>query len=212
MMTSYVLARVLIASGLTALIGITAVVHFGRPLGQSVPTQAEANALPSVQSVWTEVEANAPPSVQVVRSGPDRHNASIPVQDAPSENRPPTTVAAAPLQGPASVAQPAVTEWTMATGSLAAQAPTADVLAPAPAPLAQPAPATRVEAPVPSTSSDPRRVNINTASVNELNGLGGRLGKAIIRRRPYRSIEDLVSKRILTRAAFNRIKDRIVAR
>ena len=212
MMTSHVLARVLIASGLTALIGITAVVHFGRPLVQSVPPQAEANALPSVQSVWTEVEASAPPSVLVVRSAPDRLSASIPAQDTPSATRPPATVAATPLQDPAPAAQPAVTERTMATGSLAAQAPTADVLAPAPAPLAQPTPATRVEAPATSTSSDPKRVNINTASVNELNGLGGRLGKAIIRRRPYRSIEDLVSKRILTRAVFNRIKDRIVAR
>jgi DNA uptake protein ComE-like DNA-binding protein len=60
--------------------------------------------------------------------------------------------------------------------------------------------------------SDPKRVNINTASVDELNELGGRYGKAIIRRRPYQSIEELVSKRTLNRTAFNRIKDRIAVR
>ena len=181
MMSSHVLARVLILTGLTALIGITVVVHFGTPLGQSVPTEAEAKA---------------PPSVQVVPPGPDGPSAFSPVQDTASPSQPPVTVAA---------------RWIMTTGSLAVQTPPAGVLAPAPAPPAQPTPATRVEAPAPSTWSDPKRVNINSARVDQLKRLGGQFGKAIIRGLPYGSIDELVSKRILKRAVFNRIKSQLAA-
>ena len=55
----------------------------------------------------------------------------------------------------------------------------------------------------------PERVGINTASADELNRLGGRFGRAIIARRPYGSVDDLVSKRVLTRSAFSQIKDRV---
>ncbi len=59
---------------------------------------------------------------------------------------------------------------------------------------------------------DAQLVDINTASVEELNRLGGRFGKAIIRGRSYVSIDELVSRRILTRAVFGQIKDQITAR
>ena len=58
---------------------------------------------------------------------------------------------------------------------------------------------------------DPARVDINTASVEELNRLGGRFGRAIIAGRPYASIDDLVSKRVLSRSTFSQIKDQITA-
>ena len=51
--------------------------------------------------------------------------------------------------------------------------------------------------------------NINTASADDLNRLGGRFAKAIIRRRPYGSVDELVSKRVLTRSTFSQIKDQI---
>ncbi len=227
MMTRHVLARVLILSGLTALIGIAAVVHFARPLGQSVSTETEAKAPSLVQSVWTEVEANAPPlvqnvwtvaeanapsSVQVLPSGPDGHSPSNSVQDTPSPTQSPATIVATSPQETAPVTRPAITERTMATGSLAAQAPTAGVLAPAPASFARPIRATRVEAPAPSTSPDPTRVNINRASVEELNRHSGQLGKAIVQDRPYRSVDDLIPQRIVKRTVFSRIKGRIAAR
>ena len=63
--------------------------------------------------------------------------------------------------------------------------------------------------PVGSTTSKRELIDINTASANDLNRLGGRFGKAIIAGRPYRSIDELVSKRVLTRSAFSQIKDRI---
>jgi DNA uptake protein ComE-like DNA-binding protein len=55
------------------------------------------------------------------------------------------------------------------------------------------------------------RVDINTASVEELNRLGGRFGRAIVAGRPYASTDELVSKRVLTRSTFSQIKDQITA-
>ena len=57
-------------------------------------------------------------------------------------------------------------------------------------------------------------VDLNTASVEQLNSLrgGGRIGRAIIRGRPYASAEDLIKKRVLTRAAYDAIKDQVTVR
>jgi DNA uptake protein ComE-like DNA-binding protein len=57
-------------------------------------------------------------------------------------------------------------------------------------------------------------VNLNTASLEDLNRLsgGGLIGRAIIRGRPYTSPEDLLKKEVLSRAVYNRIKDQVAAR
>ena len=67
-----------------------------------------------------------------------------------------------------------------------------------------------VAAAAPST----RLINLNTASAEELNKLrgGGMIGRAIIRGRPYTSVEDLLAKRVLSRAAYQRISDQVAAR
>ena len=44
--------------------------------------------------------------------------------------------------------------------------------------------------------------------LNRLKGAGS-LGRAIVRGRPYRSVDDLVNKRVLRRTAFERIKDQV---
>jgi DNA uptake protein ComE-like DNA-binding protein len=62
-----------------------------------------------------------------------------------------------------------------------------------------------------SQASDAKLVNINTAAVEELNRLGGRFARASVAGRPYASIDELVSKRVLTRSTFSQIKDRITA-
>src|SRR5829696_5474698 len=64
-------------------------------------------------------------------------------------------------------------------------------------------------APAASMGATPKLIDINTASAEDLNRLGERLGKAIIAGRPYRSVDELVSKRVLKRSTFSRIKDRI---
>ena len=185
-MTAHVLARLLILTGLTALVG-TALVHLRAPSGQPVSTQAGANA-------------SRP--ADVPEPGPYRTSDPLPARALAAAPQPPATAAAAPPQDPAPVAPAA--EPSVAAAASATPGPRAALVSPA---RAQPGEAAAVSVAPPAAL-----VDINTASVDELNGLGGRFGKAIIRGRPYRSIEDLVSKRILTRAVFNRIKDRIAAR
>lgn len=53
-------------------------------------------------------------------------------------------------------------------------------------------------------------VDLNTASLDQLNGLSaGRIGRAIVGGRPYAAPQDLVDRRILSRASFERIKGRV---
>src|SRR3954463_13833508 len=63
--------------------------------------------------------------------------------------------------------------------------------------------------PVGLAASRPARVDINTAPADDLNRLGGRFAKAIIRGRPYGSVDELVSKRVLSRSTLSQIKDQI---
>jgi DNA uptake protein ComE-like DNA-binding protein len=75
-----------------------------------------------------------------------------------------------------------------------------------------------VPAPEPSVhvSANPSvdLVDLNTASLEELNALrgGGLIGRAIIRRRPYTSVEDLLVKQVLSRATYKRIANQITVR
>ncbi len=116
------------------------------------------------------------------------------------------------------------------------QPPAADPApAPAPAPVPVPvpsaAPATVPEPTPPPVFSPPAvppvaandepasapaaagAVDLNTASVAELNGLGGgMIGKAIVARRPYASPGDLLSKRVLSRATYEKIKGQVTVR
>jgi DNA uptake protein ComE-like DNA-binding protein len=69
----------------------------------------------------------------------------------------------------------------------------------------------RAELPARQTGSV---VNLNTATLEELNKLSGAglIGRAIIRGRPYTTPEDLLKKQVLSRAAYARIKDHVAAR
>jgi DNA uptake protein ComE-like DNA-binding protein len=57
-------------------------------------------------------------------------------------------------------------------------------------------------------------VDLNTASLEQLNALqgGGLIGRAIIRRRPYTSAEDLLAKQVLSRSTYKRIANQITVR
>jgi DNA uptake protein ComE-like DNA-binding protein len=94
------------------------------------------------------------------------------------------------------------------------QAPSAANTWPAASSLLQPSAAVVQHVagePVGLAASGPTRVDINTAPADDLNRLGGRFAKAIIRGRPYGSVDELVSKQVLTRSTFSQIKDQITA-
>lgn len=56
-------------------------------------------------------------------------------------------------------------------------------------------------------------IDLNSASVEELNALGGgRIGKAIARSRPYSTREDLLAKRVINRATYARISSQVTVR
>ncbi|KAA2238367.1 helix-hairpin-helix domain-containing protein [Salinarimonas soli] len=57
-------------------------------------------------------------------------------------------------------------------------------------------------------------VDLNKGSLDELNSLrgAGLIGRAIVRKRPYASTEDLVRKRVVNRSTYERIKGQIVVR
>jgi DNA uptake protein ComE-like DNA-binding protein len=55
-------------------------------------------------------------------------------------------------------------------------------------------------------------VDLNRASFEQLNSLKGAsaLGRAIIKHRPYRSVDDLMKKKVLRRSVFEKIKNQVV--
>jgi DNA uptake protein ComE-like DNA-binding protein len=86
----------------------------------------------------------------------------------------------------------------------APSAPAPNDLAPSKRTASLDGPGTR---PVSSPGSAAGRFNLNTATVDELNRLGGgMIGKAIVRGRPYASPEDLLRRRVVSSTTFERIK------
>lgn len=73
------------------------------------------------------------------------------------------------------------------------------------------APAKPVEKPAAPAGS--RNLNINTASAESLNRLpgAGRIGQAIVSHRPYKSVEELVKRRVLRRDVYERIRPQLAA-
>jgi pyruvate/2-oxoglutarate dehydrogenase complex dihydrolipoamide acyltransferase (E2) component len=140
--------------------------------------------------------AAEPPTV--VAPPPDRPSAPEPpspvAEPAPAPDlRPPST--SPPAQAP-----PPIRESDPAPASGPAPAPPSPT-APDPAAAAQ-------------VSADPRAValvDLNSGTLAQLNGLkgGGNIGRAIIQKRPYASVDQLLSKRVLSRATYERIKDQV---
>ena len=71
---------------------------------------------------------------------------------------------------------------------------------------------------VASIASNPEQgaelVDLNTASFEQLNSLrnAGPLGRAIVKGRPYASVEDLVKRKVIRRSVYEKIKDQVTVR
>ncbi len=152
-----------------------------------------------MQYLWLRGAGEAPAEVPTV---------AAPVRERAPEPAPETGAA------PEAARPPALREPDRAQAQAPAQAPAqvpAQARAPEPAPLPSPAPDPTVPA---QESADPRAValvDLNTATLAQLNALkgGGTIGRAIIQRRPYGAVDQLLSKRVLSRATYERIKDQV---
>jgi DNA uptake protein ComE-like DNA-binding protein len=98
---------------------------------------------------------------------------------------------------------------------------TAPALAQTTAPAAKPAATTTAPAAKPAAKPKPaktavtQKVNINTATAAELDALpqiGEKRSEAIIKNRPYKTPDELVSKKVLSKGIYDKIKGSIVAR
>lgn len=151
--------------------------------------------------------ASPPPPAKTAVATPVPAPSEPPVRRIPSAS-PRDAVIAAPSPPPAPAKAPP------------AQAPPpqmpSDALAfPAPPPSA--APAGRAEVSEAETTEGPPAlalVDLNTASVADLNRLrgGGAIGRAIVAKRPYTQVGDLLTKRVLSRAVYERIKEQVTVR
>lgn len=137
--------------------------------------------------------------VRSVYPGPRPAEPSPPRQPPAAE----ATPAPAPMPAPVPAPAPAVP---------APSAAPATMPAPSPPPVFSPPSVATAEEPAPAPAAA-GAVDLNTASVAELNGLGGgMIGKAIVARRPYASPGELLSKRVLSRATYDRIKGQVTVR
>jgi len=182
------------------------------------PASGEVGTLASAVQTAPVRVADARPSAPVAVSMVQPDAAPRPVAEpkdaarAPAE--PPSVPAPVPLVVPqapvvlkpveaavAKVPVPARTNDMNLTGTVAAPAKAA-------------VPVKVASAVASAGASDAGLVDLNKGSLEDLNTLdgAGSLGKAIIRGRPYASVDDLVKKRVLRRTSFEKIKDQVTVR
>ena len=195
MTTRHIRAGVLAISGLVALIG-TALVGIKTPHMQHTLVNDTTNAPHPTRVIYPNVYGGDSTSAQTTSAAPKPSQATVSAQSQPS----------------APGAQAVVAARNMPTGPSTPTAPASAAPPPSPERVAQAAPAETVERAAVAEAPGPQLLDINTASSDELDRLAGRIGKAIVRGRPYQSIDDLVSKRVLNRGTFGQIKDRITVR
>ncbi len=82
--------------------------------------------------------------------------------------------------------------------------------------LAQPKPEPAVKSDkAPATAPKKEPLDINSASAAELKalkGIGEADAKKIVENRPYKTKDDLVQKKVVPKATYDKIKDQIVAK
>ena len=96
-----------------------------------------------------------------------------------------------------------------------APTPAAKPATPPPAATA-PAPAKpAATAPAPAAAAAPKLVNLNSATADQLDtipNIGEKRSDAIIKGRPYKTTQELVTKKVLTQGIFDKIKDKVTVK
>lgn len=195
---------------------------------QAAPTPAALPQASPVQLASLPEAAPAAPARSLFQE-PARQVSlpqSLPLRPSP----PPPPESAAAFAAPAPSSSQAPQASFGASRSLAARAPVAPVRTAGPGPLvvefpkperppaaqqaATGAVQDKVAAAAPPPAGASGLVNLNTATLEQLNAIdgAGSVARAIMRGRPYASAEDLVTKRILRRSVYERIKDQVTVR
>ncbi|GEP10760.1 ComEA family DNA-binding protein [Methylobacterium gnaphalii] len=167
---------------------------------------AQSTAIRRAEPATVPAAAGAVPALEPSAAQPSE--APKPAQQAQplAPPPPPDEGLAAPSPSPAPAAPEPVSD------------PPTPVVQPPLPPAAAPAPAqselTDETAAGPTDGRAVDLVDLNTASLEALNRLkgGGSIGRAIIQRRPYSSTDQLLSKRVLSRTVYQRIKDQVTVR
>jgi DNA uptake protein ComE-like DNA-binding protein len=202
-----------IAVGSVSMLAMSAALLVGASLWLHKPSVA-AHGTP-----WGDLSslANKTPSPQ--QSDEDAH--LLKLAALKSSN----AAAEAPVQA-VSLAEPVSTTNTETVAAtppdvpVVSQAVAADQ--PAATPVVQPAAPVQLaetEAPpaaeAPAVDASPAKtagVNLNTASADALDRIGaGRVGRTIVAHRPYRSVKDLVNKRVLRMSDYQKVEARVRA-
>lgn len=208
-----VLLRVL---SLVAVVGVLVVVLHSLSGENGIVATAALNPKPGERDPAEKAAPASGTPPRVVYAGPSPMPPRAP---SPAAEAPPPTPGPATSANPLAQQAPGLPAATMAFASAAPTASpppvrTASIEA-RPAIPASPPPSVRtanIEAkPERSAAAAGGIVDLNKASVEALNGLNGAgmIGRTIIRNRPYSSPEDLLKKRVLSRSAYERIKDQI---
>ena len=157
-------------------------------------------AAPAPAAPAAAVTAAEPPATPAPEAAPVRVVYPGPLGDAPTQPR--KFADAAP-------AEPAPQPVALAPQPAPAEPEPAAAAAPAPVEVASAEPQPPPEAtPAPSGKG----VDLNRASVEVLDHLGGgHIGQSIVQHRPYRSVEDLVKKRVVRRSVYEQIKNQVAA-
>ncbi len=162
-----------------------------------------------IQSVWLhgpEPEAAAPAAATVT-----------PVRPSGAASAPPPLAPVRVVKPAEPVPEPSRPVAEAPPPALPASPPADPAPSPAPAPVTRMAPPESDPVAEAEENAPPAAVSLidlNTASLAELNGLkgGGAIGRTIVQHRPYASVDQLLSKRVLNRATYQRIKDQVSVR
>lgn len=161
---------------------------------------------PDARTPATAITASAPPAVSRPAPAPRR---SEPLPDA-------SAPAPAPPSPPEPVPAPPP-ERTVVPGPTPEPSPFRPVPTIVRAAPDEPQPQAADPVAAADRNAEPRAVDLvdlNAGSLAELNALkgGGSIGRAIVQHRPYASVDQLLSKRVLSRTTYQRIKDQVTAR